>query len=269
MNDLSFHQIAKEITYFSHKLDAKGFVANHDGNITVRFNDNFLATPTAISKGLMRDDWIITLDKEGKKIAGPGNGKAFSEVKLHLKAYEVRPEAKAVIHAHPPFATTCGLLGNAITPHLAEAIISIGNYIPVVAMSLPGSEEQLRGVDTALNEADVFMMSGNGVLAIGDSLEQAYLRLELLEHMAQINYYLEMSSRQDNKKITTLQDNEIKSLLIKRAELGLGPKIKMNSSQAQSQYQYQYQSPSSSQSLPSADVLKTIISQEIKKMLNK
>ncbi|MBF0363347.1 MAG: class II aldolase/adducin family protein [Oligoflexia bacterium] len=255
MNELSFHQIAQEITYFSHKLDAKGFVANHDGNITVRFNDNFLATPTAISKGRMRDDWVITLDKEGKKIAGPGTGKPFSEIKLHLKAYQVRSEeAKAVVHAHPPFSTMRGLLGTAITPHLPEAIISIGNYIPVVAMSLPGSDEQLRGVERALAQADVIMMAGNGVLAIGENIEQAYLRLELVEHMAKINYYL------DQKMFVSLKDEEISSLLTKRREMGLGPKTKMVETVKQG---------SGPGHGPSPDMLKEIITQEIKKMLNK
>ena len=121
--------LKKEIVQYCHKLDKKGFTANHDGNVTVKFDGNLLATPTSESKAAICEELIISLDMSGKKLSGPG--KPFSELQVHLIAYSCRPDAKAVIHAHPPFSTARGLVGKEIRPNLPEAIVSLGEVIPL------------------------------------------------------------------------------------------------------------------------------------------
>ena len=199
------------------KLDSRGYGANHDGNVSVKFEDTLLATPTSVSKGAMVRDMIITLDMDGKKIEGIG--KPFSEIQLHLAAYRARDEISAVVHAHPPFATARGLAGEALRPCLPEAVVSIGEVIPVAPFAMPGAEENSSLVAAALDRADVFMMQGNGVLSTGSDLEQAYLRLELVEHIAKIQYYA-----QSMGKPFTIPPEDMARLLEKRASIGLGPK---------------------------------------------
>ncbi|MBF0312973.1 MAG: class II aldolase/adducin family protein [Oligoflexia bacterium] len=208
-----------EIVKYCHLLDSKGFVANHDGNITICSGEGSLwATPTAIAKREMQESMIITLDTEGKKLSGPGAGKAFSEVKLHLSAYRARRDAKACIHAHPPHAMAFALAfaGSGMEIFIPEAIISIGHIIPIVPLALAASEEQMSGVATALSSSDVVLLAGNGVLSIGEDLEQAYLRLELVEHMAKVNYLMQVSDRVP----TRLSSQQLETLLQKRRELG-------------------------------------------------
>lgn len=231
--------ITNEIVKYCQKLDLKGFVANHDGNISAKLDDVIFATPTAISKGNITHDLIITLDSSGNKTEGLG--KVFSEIKLHLTAYRSRHEINAVVHAHPPFATARGLLNLPIKPAIPEAIVSIGDIIPVVTFAMPGAKENDSIITNALTKTDVFIMPGNGVLAVGDSVEQAYLRLELVEHIAKIDYYA--------RSIGTpmaLTNEDINNLLEKRAASGLGPKKTQNQ-------------PSES--------IKTIVLEEIKKAL--
>ena len=69
--------LINSIVEISHELYKKGWVANHDGNITIRFEDNFLATPTSVSKADIVPEMILTLDSRGEKIHGIG--KSFSE----------------------------------------------------------------------------------------------------------------------------------------------------------------------------------------------
>lgn len=209
--------VVNEIVKYSQKLDQKGFGANHDGNISVKLDDVLLATPTAVSKGNITADLIITLDKNGNKI--DGIGKPFSEIKLHLVAYRTRPEVNAVVHAHPPFATARGLLNLPIKPAIPEAIVSIGDIIPVVAFAMPGTKENDSIIANALAAVDVFIMPGNGVFAVGECAEQAYLRLELVEHLAKIDYYARSMGTP-----TTLANADVASLMEKRAAVGLGPK---------------------------------------------
>ncbi|EKE01400.1 MAG: hypothetical protein ACD_21C00144G0001, partial [uncultured bacterium] len=208
---------------YSQRLDQKGFGANHDGNISVKFDEVLLATPTAVSKGNITADIIITLDKNGNKI--DGIGKPFSEIKLHLAAYRARPEINAVVHAHPPFTTARGLLNLPIKPSIPEAIVSIGDVVPVVAFAMPGAKENDEIVANVLAEVDVFIMPGNGVLAVGDCVEQAYLRLELVEHLAKIDFYARGMGTP-----MSLANADVANLMEKRAAIGLGPKKKATSS---------------------------------------
>jgi len=241
--------LVNQIVKYAQKLDHQGFGANHDGNITAKFEDVLLATPTAVSKGNVVEDLIITLDLTGKLISG--NGKPFSEIQLHLAAYQARSDAKAVVHAHPPFATAYGLLGKEFRPTLLEAGVSIGDVVPVVAFAMPGVKENIDIVGRALAEVDVFMLPGNGVLAIGDSVEQAYLRLELVEHLAKINYYAVNLG-----KPCELSSDNLQQLLAKRASIGLGPKKNQSVT-------LENKKPSASQ----LDLIKKIIADEIKKVI--
>lgn len=199
-----------------HRLDRKGFVANHDGNITVRYDDHLLATPTAINKSSMCKELVITLDMQGNKIQGIG--KPFSELSLHLAAYTARTDVQAVIHAHPPFTMARGLLAKSLTVNIPEAIVSIGHIIPVTRFFLPNDPEQNQIINQILHETDTFIIPGNGIIAIGDNVEQAYLRLELVEHIAKIDYYANTMGQS-----ISLPDDIIKKLLEKRSSLGLGP----------------------------------------------
>ena len=243
--------IVSEIVKYSQKLDQKGFGANHDGNISVKFDDVLLATPTAVSKGNITTDLIITLDKNGNKI--DGIGKPFSEIKLHLVAYRVRPEINAVVHAHPSFATARGLLNLSIKPAIPEAIVSIGDIVPVVAFAMPGAKENDSIVANALAAVDVFIMPGNGVFAVGDCVEQAYLRLELVEHLAKIDYYACSMGVP-----VTLTNEDVGNLMEKRAAIGLGPKKNIAVSSQESRFTIKQQQ------IPE---LEKLILEEIKKAL--
>ena len=206
--------LINQIVQYAYRLDQKGFVANHDGNISARFDDVLLATPTAVSKINITPEMILTLDQTGKKLEGLG--KPFSEIQLHLLAYQARDNIKAVVHAHPPFTTARGLVHLPLKPLLPEAIISIGAEIPVVPFAMPGENPEL--ILTALSQADVFMLAGNGVLAVGENVEQAYLRLELLEHIAKIQFYAEQMGVP-----MALSEENLNVLLQKRASIGLSP----------------------------------------------
>ncbi len=241
------------IVEVSRKLDAKGWVANHDGNVSLRFNEALLATPTAVSKADMTAEMIITLDLEGKKLAGAGN--PFSEIALHLAAYRSRPDIGAVVHAHPPLATARGLVGGYFAVRLPEALISIGEFVPVVPYAFPGAAEGQALVAEALDRSDLLMLAGNGVLACGRDVKEAFLRMELLEHLLLIDHYAAAMGT-----VEPIPAADKAKLLEKRAALGLGPgKAAAASSGAAGDV--------SPVPLPTAELIKKLIAEELKKIL--
>lgn len=209
-------EVKSDIIRYCQRLDQKGWVANHDGNISIRLpSGNFAATPTARFKGDLSEEDIIEVDASGKKIAGSGG--AFSEMAVHLRVFKARSDVQAVVHAHPPSATAVGCANQEmLTSALPEAVVSLGPGIPLVGLALPNSDALWGELEPLLAHYDAVMVAGNGVFTWGKSIEQAYLRLELVEHLAKV---LLASLPLGGPRL--LEPNQVAALLKKRAEAGL------------------------------------------------
>jgi L-fuculose-phosphate aldolase len=168
-------------------MDVKGWVANHDGNISARIDSHkLLITPTARSKADLTETDLVEVGYDGKKISGSGN--PFSELALHLKVYEIRSEIGAVVHAHPTSSMAVGCSNQEmLTWAVPEAVVSLGPGIPLVGLDVPWSKDLEAEFEALIPHYDAVMIAGNGVFAWGKNLEQAFLRLELVEHLATIN----------------------------------------------------------------------------------
>jgi L-fuculose-phosphate aldolase len=198
-----------------------GWVANHDGNVSVRLNGNrLLITPTAVSKLDVDDSMLIIVDLSGKVLEG--RRKPFSELELHLAAYRARPEVDCVLHAHPPHATAFGLTGVELGPiAMPELAVSLGDSIPTVPRLMPKTPELGKAVEAACGKVDAMLLAGNGALTLGASLEQALLRMELVEHYAKI-----LAIARGLGPVQPLPSGDLQKLLEARAKAGLGPSPK-------------------------------------------
>ena len=179
-------QLRREIVHYSHKMYRCGWVANHDGNLTVRLDDSrLLCTPTAQSKGEVGPEHLIIVDEQNKVISG--TRRPFSELQLHRAAYRARPEIGCVIHAHPPTASGFAVAGVSLDPpFMAEPVVSLGKTIPLIPFFPPKDARLDSVIEEGFGKADVLMLANHGVLTVGATLEQAFLRMELVEHLAKI-----------------------------------------------------------------------------------
>jgi L-fuculose-phosphate aldolase len=173
-----------EVAETARELHRRGWVANHDGNVTARDGQVFVATPTATSKRKVTDHGLLEVDAKGAPI---GAGKVFGEIGLHLAIYARRPDVGAVVHAHPPSATAiaCSPANPIERPFIAEALVSLGPAIPKLAYATPG-EAAVAALAPWAELVDAALLGNHGVIAWGASCEQALLRLELVEHLATI-----------------------------------------------------------------------------------
>ena len=121
--------LVDEIIDACQRLSKRGFVANHDGNITFKLDhDKILATPTSFAKIDVTKEDLITVDSSGKVLAG--HHKVFSEIFWHLAIYRARPDVRCIVHAHPVTASGFGLAQRELgTPAIPEAIVSLGRFI--------------------------------------------------------------------------------------------------------------------------------------------
>ncbi|PKM49913.1 MAG: class II aldolase family protein [Firmicutes bacterium HGW-Firmicutes-7] len=182
-------EIRKDICVVGQKLYDKEFVAANDGNISVKINDHeIIITPTGVSKGGMIPEELIKIDLNGKLISG--KSMPSSEVKMHLKVYQLNPEVKAVVHAHPPLATAFAVARIPLDrPILSEAVVNLG-VVPVADYALPGTDEVPNSIVPFVKEYNAVLLANHGLLTWGSDLTQAYFRMESVEHYCKILYYL-------------------------------------------------------------------------------
>ncbi len=207
---------AADVAEYAQRLHARGWVANHDGNVSVRDGaGRYLATPTATSKAAVRPDNLVVVDDAGNKVGG--RGKPFSEIGLHLTVYANRSDVNAVIHAHPPTATGFAVAGVPLDEaFMAEAVVSLGPGVPTVPFAAPGADA-CRALAPLTQGYDAVLLGGHGVLTWGPDLETAYLRMELVEHLARIA----LVARQLGG-VRPLPPTVLPKLLEARAKAGLG-----------------------------------------------
>jgi L-fuculose-phosphate aldolase len=189
-------QIRADIVEAGRRLWERGFVASNDGNISVRLDERrLITTPKSVSKGFMTTDMMVITDLEGKKISGERD--PSSEIKMHLQVYRDRPDARAVVHAHPPIATGFAVAGIPLDRAvLAEVVTTLGS-IPIAEYATPSTDELPAACSKYLKAHDGLLLANHGALAIGPDLFTAYFRMETIEHFAKISLVARMLGREN------------------------------------------------------------------------
>ena len=183
------YEIKKQICEIGQRIYNRGMVAANDGNISVKISDNeFLCTPTGVSKGFMTPEYICKVDAEGKPLETKGNFRPSSEIKMHMRVYKQRPDVNSVVHAHPIYATSFAIAGIPLTqPIMPEAVIALG-CVPIAEYGTPSTEEIPDAVEKYLPYFDAVLLANHGALSYSDSLLNAYYKMESLEFYAQLLY---------------------------------------------------------------------------------
>lgn len=191
----SASQSRQEMVRFGRCLHDCRFVAATDGNLSVRLDEKrILATPTAMSKGGMRSSDMVIVDMDGRKLSGKRN--VSSEIGMHLLIYQLRPDVRGIVHAHPPTATGFAAAGLALNqPLVCEVVIGLGS-IPLAKYGTPGTAELSEALAPLIPDYDAILMSNHGVVTYGDTLEHAYMKMETVEHFAKISLVTHLLGRQ-------------------------------------------------------------------------
>ncbi len=201
--------LREEFIRVCHKVYEKGFVSAYDGNISAVTPDNtFLITRSGVNKGDVTDKDILEIDASGKVLKG--EGKVSTEYKLHFFAYSRRKEINAIVHCHPTYATAFATAGEEL-PHYVfpEVLLTIGK-VPLCRYATPSTEELPKSLMPYIDFAWAFMLQNHGALTLGKSLEDAYYKMEKLEHSAKTLYLAKMIGKVN--PLSTGQINELLSI---------------------------------------------------------
>jgi L-fuculose-phosphate aldolase len=184
-------ELRQDIVDIGKLVYQKGWVAANDGNISIRLDANkILCTCTNISKGMMTVVDLIICDIEGNKIEG--SRERTSEIAMHLTIYQMRPDIRSVLHAHPPVATGYAVAGRPLNlALLPEVIIGLGS-VPLADYGLPGTPALTEGMLPYIPKYDAILMGNHGSVAYGEDVYKAFFKMETVEHFARISLVAEL-----------------------------------------------------------------------------
>ena len=162
-----------------------GVTAAGDGNVSLRLaEDRVLVTPTGFNKGFIKPEDLIITDLHGKRVSGAH--KPSSEFLMHELCYVERPDVRAVVHAHPPLTVALALAGVSLAQCvLSETCLVLGPIL-TAPYSTPTTDEVPRVLRPYLRQANAVVMDRHGAITVGRDLDEAYNRMEAMEHAAKI-----------------------------------------------------------------------------------
>jgi L-fuculose-phosphate aldolase len=207
MNQRAEDAFRADIVEVGRRMYARGYVASNDGNISIRLDDDtILTTPKSVSKGFMTPDMMVVTDLSGKKIRGTRD--ASSELLMHLEVYKNRPDARAVVHAHPPTATGFAVAGIPLDRAvLAEVVTTLGS-IPIAEYGTPSTPELPEAVRKYIKAHDGLLLANHGALTVAGEVFAAYYKMETIEHFARISLVARQLGREhllSRDEVTRLQ----------------------------------------------------------------
>lgn len=156
-----------------------------DGNVSVRLDsDRILVTPRGLPKADLTAQDLVMVDPAGTPLGG--FRKATSELDLHLRIYQERPDVGAVVHAHPPVATGFAVSGEGLPGDVLPELVLLLGEVPLVPYATPGTPAVGAAVAPFARTHEGVLLANHGAVTWADDLQMARIRMESLEHAARI-----------------------------------------------------------------------------------
>ena len=152
------------------EMNRSGINQGTSGNVSVRWGDGLLITPTALPYDRMTPDDIVHLGMDGQPT---GAGRPSSEWRFHRDILRAKPEVGAVVHAHPTYATIIAIMGREIPPLHYMVAAAGGPTIPCAPYATFGTEELSRHAVAALRDRSATLLEHHGLIATGPTLDKA------------------------------------------------------------------------------------------------
>lgn len=184
---MSEDEARADIVRWGASLFQRGLTPGSSGNICVRIDDGFLATPTNSCLGFLTPSRLSKLDRDWRHVSGDAPTK---ELPLHRAFLEARRGANAVVHLHSTYATLRSCLVDvdpedaipAITPYV---VMRVGR-VPVLPYTRPGSPDVAPLVRARAVDHAAVLLANHGPVVAGESLEAAVFAIEELEETAKL-----------------------------------------------------------------------------------
>ena len=199
-----------------------GYIDGTAGNISARLGDNrILVSPSGLATGFLEPGQLLIVDLDGNRVDEATDDNAHlrptSESPMHLECYRQRSDVRGVVHGHPPTAVALTLAGFDFQQCIIPETVVLLGLIPTAPYSTPSSQENRDAITELIHEHDAIMLSNHGSLTVANSLWNAYLMLECLEHGSRILH----KALQVSDTLAPIPPAQIEKLVAYREQFGL------------------------------------------------
>lgn len=208
--------IKAEIIRIGLKLWQRQYVDGNGGNISCRLNgEAVLCTPTLCSKADLKPEDICLVDLAGNQLAGANT--RTSEILMHLEIYKAVPEARAVVHCHPPHATAYAITG-LIPPTciIPEYEVFVGK-MAVAPYETPGTQKFAETVLPFVKDHNAILLSNHGLVCWADTVTHAEWYTEVVDTYC----WTLMLAQQLGSPITHIGSEKAVDLIAMKRKMGL------------------------------------------------
>lgn len=184
--------LKKDVCEISKKAQREGMCKHKSGNFSARDSETglFVFTPTGVDRESLTPRDFVIVDKDVHVVENLSNLKPTSELLMHLRVYEMRPDVHAIAHTHSKYATSFAVINKRI-PAIIYELQALGakkGYVPVAPYGRPGTYDLANNVAETCKDSDAVLMEKHGSLGVGKDIYDAYLKVSYLEELAQIYY---------------------------------------------------------------------------------
>lgn len=176
----------EELVEVGRRLYERGLLVAGDGNISVRINEEeVLISPSGVCKGFINPLDIPKVNLKGEIIEGIK--KPARDIRMHLAIYCLRPEVKAIVHAHPPVATGFAIARQPVKITSPEVVFNLGDIV-MTDYAAPTTEQVPQVVEEALvgkENCGALLLANHGAVTMGLDLMDAFYKMESLEMFLQ------------------------------------------------------------------------------------
>lgn len=178
------NKVKKDFIDICHLMHSKGFVAGTEGNMSYKVNDQrIIVTPSGVCKGMIELDNLVVVDKTNKKVSG--SMKQSSGGKVNLAIYEERPDVNAIIWSHPQVATAFSIAGAPLDISVLPETHQVLKKVPTAEFAMHGNTDAIfNSIKNHIKAYDAVLLSNNGLITLGKTVQDAYYKLELVEAAA-------------------------------------------------------------------------------------
>jgi len=187
-----YEELRTEICRIMQLISARGWSPGSSANLSVRVPGTshvcIKSTGTSMVFSAMdSESSVVVIDLDGNAVEG--NRKPSMEFRFHLGIYKARPELGAVLHAHPPYATSYAV-ADVELPMVTGPARFILKRVPLLSYAPAGSPELAEIVTQGFSDPSVLsvLLSRHGVVAVGRDLYEVFRNMDWTEDAAQIAF---------------------------------------------------------------------------------
>ena len=203
--DIGLMHPRDQIVLIISRIYKNGMTTTSGGNVSIIDDQGDIwVTPSGIDKGALGPDDINCIKADGTIL---GKHKPSSEFPFHSAIYKIRPELKAIIHAHPPALVSFSIARVIPDTNVIPQAKYVCGPIGFAPYAIPGSEELGENIAAVFAESyNAVIMENHGTVVGGTDMKDAYQRFETLEFCARA-----IINAKTIGKINTLSDEQIES----------------------------------------------------------